>query len=294
MAKDHYQILGVARDANPATIKKAYRDLALKHHPDKNPDDPSAEEKFKEINASYDILKDPSKKQNYDTFGTVDPAQSGFQRRSTGTDSFEYIFRDVGGFESFFRHFGGDQRRQQVRNPDLMSEMSIPLEDAFKGTIVPFEIQMPDGGTKNLRLTIPPGVETGHRFKMAGKGPQQNTNIPAGDLYITVRIAEHPTFKRLGADLYIVKTITIIEAALGKITEVPTIEGGSVKVTIPEGTQPNHRMRLKGKGMNRFNSRQRGDLYIGVDITVPTSLTKRQKELLEEFQAEYQSDVNKQ
>ena len=292
MSEDYYQTLGLKRNADAAAIKKAYRKLAMKYHPDQNPDDPAAEEKFKELNEAHETLKDPVKRQNYDTFGTADPAQSGFQRPAGSSDPFEHIFRDVGGFDSFFRSFGGNPRRQS-RNSDLMAEMRIPLEDAFKGTTVPFEVTMPDGGKKNLRLTVPPGVETGHRFKMPGKGPQQNTNIPAGDLYVTVHVNEHPTFKRMGADLFVTKAITMAEAALGKETEVSCIDGTSVKVTIPPGTQPNHRMRLKNKGMSRFNSMQRGDLYIGMEITVPTNLTKRQKELLEEFQAESLSKASK-
>lgn len=291
MTTNPYETLGLKKDANAAAIKAAYRKMAKKHHPDVNNGDDT---KFKQVNEANEILTDPVKKQNFDTFGTTDPAQSGFNRTSQhGAHHFEHVFRDVGGFEDFFNQFGGTRRRQ-ARNADLLSDMQITLENAFNGITVPFEVKMPDGGTKNLRLTIPPGVETGQRFKMAGHGPQQNTNIPAGDLYVTIHVKEHASFKRLGADLYIIKTITIIDAALGKETEVPTIDGSNVKITIPPGIQPNHRMRLKNKGMPHFNATKRGDLYIGMDITVPTSMTPRQKELLEEFQNLSISEANKQ
>ena len=291
MSKDYYQILGLKRGANYDAIKKAYRELAMKYHPDKNLGDKASEEKFKEINEAHNILKDPVKKKNYDTFDIYNFDQSEFQR-PPGDESFEHVFRDVGGFDAFFKTFGGG-RRHQAKNSDLLTDMQISLEDAFSGTIIPFEIQMPDGRKKNLRLTIPPGVETGHRFRMAGMGPQQNINIPAGDLYVTVHVNEHPSFKRLGADLFITKTISIIEAALGKETEVQTIDGNNIKLTIPAGTQPNHRMRLKNKGMPHFNHSQRGDLYIGMNIIVPTNLTRRQKEILKEFQDESHSKANK-
>lgn len=293
MTGDYYKILGVNKAADSAAIKKAYHDQAKKHHPDKNKGNKASEEKFKMINEAYAVLKDATKKQNYDTFGTTDPAQPGFQRHSSKPAGFEHIFRDVGGFESFFNHFGGTQQRQQARNPDLMSEMRISLNDAFTGTTVPFEIQMPDGSTNNLCLTIPAGVETGHRFKMPGKGPQQNTGLPAGDLYITVHVNQHSVFKRLGADLYIEKTISMVDAALGKETEIQTIDGVAVKVMIPPGTQPKHRMRLKNKGMPHFSRALRGDLYIGMIITVPTNLSKRQIEILKEFQAEASAKASK-
>lgn len=145
---------------------------------------------------------------------------------------------------------------------------------------------MPDGSTKNLRVNIPAGVENGTRLKLNEKGTQQNTNLPPGNLYINISIEEHVDFKRIGADLFLTKNISIVDASLGKKIEVPTIDGSNVKVDIPSGTQPNQKIRLKKKGMPILGSGARGDCYIIISVTVPTNLTDKQTELLKQFDAE--------
>lgn len=286
MSKNYYDILGVARDADAAAIKRAYRDKAMKHHPDKNQGSKAAEEKFKEVGEAYDVLKDSTKKKKYDMFGTTDPTQSrGF--RSAG-DPFEHVFRDVGGMDDFFKqfhqHFGG--RRNQGRNADLSAELVISLEDAFTGKTVPFSIAMPNGAANNLRVDIPAGVENGTKIRLKEKGHCQNTNLPAGDLYITIRVAEHPTFKRAGADLFSQKSLSIVDATLGKQIEVDLIDGSTVKVHVPEGTQPEQKIRLRQKGMTKMRSAGRGDYYLVMNVVIPTNLTEKQIDLLRQFEEE--------
>lgn len=284
MSKDYYKILGIPKTADSATIKKAYHALALKYHPDKNPNDKLAEDKFKEISEANEVLSDPGKKHNHDTFGTIDPNQTFSQT----DDVFEHAFRRTGpgSLRDIFAQFGVDFGRQTQKNSDIMSVMSISLADAFNGKNVPFEITMPDGGTNKLRVSIPAGVDNGSRIRLKGQGPKQNTNLPSGDLYITIQIAEHPTFKRVGADLFITKSISIIDAALGKVIEIPKIEGGIVKVQIPAGVQSDQKIRLKRKGMSRVGTKNRGDLYLIMKVIVPTNLTDKQKEILKSFDEE--------
>lgn len=290
MTKDYYKILGVPKTANAATIKKAYRSLALQYHPDKNPNNKEAEDKFKEISEANDVLSDPDKKHNYDTFGTVDPNQTFSQT----DDIFQHIFRTggPGSLHDIFAQFGTGFANRAQKNSDIMSEMNISLVNAFNGKSVPFEITMPNGGTSNLRVNIPAGVDNGARIRLKGKGPKQNTNLPSGDLYITVRIAEHPIFKRVGADLFITKSISMVDAALGKEIEALLIESGSVKIQIPSGTQPDQKIRLKQKGMSQMGTKNRGDLYLIMKVIVPTNLTNKQKEILKSFDEESKKQHN--
>lgn len=289
MSKNYYDVLGIEKIATPKEIKKAYRTLAMKYHPDTNPNDKNAEDKFKEIAEAYEILKDSTKKKNYDMFGTIDPTQGGGSGgfRSTG-DPFEHVFRDVGGMDDFFKHFGVQfSHRAQAKNSDVISDLHISLEDAFRGKKIPIEVTIPGTGTKKFSVDIPMGSESGLRLKMAGKGSAQNTTIPAGDLYISIHVKEHNTFRRMRADLFLNKELTVIDAALGCDLKIPTIEGKEIIVTIPAGTQPNHKIRLKSKGMPLLRQPQlRGDMYINISIVIPTNLTDKQKQLLKDFEAE--------
>lgn len=288
MSKNYYNVLGVEKIATPKEIKKAYRTLAMKYHPDTNPNDKNAEDKFKEIAEAYEILKDSTKKKNYDMFGTINPTQDGSGGfRSTG-DPFEHVFRDVGGMDDFFKHFGVQFSHQaRAKNSDVISDLHISLEDAFRGKKIPIEVTIPGTGTKKFSVDIPIGSESGLRLKMAGKGSAQNTTIPAGDLYISIHVKEHNTFRRMRADLFLNKELTVIDAALGCDLKIPTIEGKEIIVTIPAGTQPNHKIRLKSKGMPLLRQPQlRGDMYINISIVIPTNLTDKQKQLLKDFEAE--------
>ena len=304
MANDYYKILGVEKTADPQKIKEAYRALAKKYHPDVNPGDAEAEAKFKEVAEAYEVLSDSTKRANYDMYGSADanPGAGFRQHRTTGSDfNFDHIFTDVGGMENlhdFFRNIHGQQhghgfRRRPARNPDLVTDLNIDLETAFTGASVPFEVSLPGGGEKHLSINVPAGVESGMRLKLPQKGSIQNTDLAPGDLYVNIRIAEHPTFKRLGADLFVSRSISVVDAALGKKIEIPTIEGKTIKVDVPAGTQPTQKIRLKGKGMTRLSVSVRGDLYIILNIVIPTNLTERQKEILLEFQEEMHKEASK-
>lgn len=295
MSKDYYNTLGVKRDASDDDIKKAYRKLAMQYHPDRNPDDATAEEKFKEIGEAYEVLKDTTKRQNYDKFGNpnanVGAGASGF--RTYKSSDFDHVFTDFGGLDEFMRQFSmnfnnvSGNRRHNLKNPDVVSDIQISLEDAYFGKTIPFEISLPTGETKQYSVQIPSGSDSGLRLRMPNKGMQQNTNLPPGDLMINVHVRPHNTFKRLRTDLYIEKSISIIEASLGTDISITTIDGKQMKVKIPAGTQPNHKIRVKGKGMPHLrNIKALGDLYINIDISVPTNLTDRQIELLHQFAKE--------
>jgi len=354
MAQDFYNVLGVGRQASADEIKKAYRKLALKLHPDRNPDDKEAERRFKEINQAYDILKDPEKRAMYDRFGAAafEGGQGGpgaGQRGRGGGFDFGG-FADI--FDEMFGDFGGARRggRSTKHGADLRYNMSITLDEAFAGkqttvrvpgtaacgecngsgaepgsspTTCPscngrgrvrasqgfFTIERTcptcqgEGRTldkpckacggegrvhkdKNLQVNIPPGVEDGTRIRLAGEGEAGLRGAPAGDLYIFLSIKDHPFFERSGADLQCIVPITMTTAALGGSIEVPSIDGGRVKVTVPEGTQTAQSFRVRGKGMSVLHSRDRGDLYIAVKVETPVKLTRRQKELLREFDEE--------
>lgn len=284
MIKNYYDILGLTKDADSTAIKVAYRKKAIENHPDKNQGSNEAEIKIKEINEAYEVLKDPAKKKNYDMFGTVNPAQAGHRYGPGATDQFSQVFQDVGGFEDFLEqfnvHFSG---RRQMKNADLRAELSISLFDAFTGTTVPFSITLPNGSENNLKVDIPAGVDHGIRIRIKGKGSQQNTNIPAGDLFITIRVKEHPIFKRMGADLFSHKNISMTDAMLGREIEVDLIDGSTVKVKIPAGTQPEQKIRLKQKGMSKLNGTARGDYYLIMNVVIPMNLTKKQIDLLHQF-----------
>lgn len=291
MNNDYYKVLGLERDASDEDIKKAYRTKAKKFHPDVNPGDSVAEGKFKEINEAHDVLKDSQKKSNYDQFGDPD-GRPGFNPRGTQPQGFRYAsteeFDDIIG--NFFRARGMDGSTEfhftprQMKNPDLVSQLQITLKDAYTGTTTYVELTEPDGNVKNISITIPPGTKDNMTLRVKGKGYQNNTNLPAGDLLLRINIIPHNIFKPIGMDLFMKKDITIIEATLGGEFEVSLINDTTIKVTIPEGIQPNQKIRLKGKGMPGLNNiNTHGDLYILINVKIPTNLTKEQKEVLQQF-----------
>jgi len=362
MAKqDYYELLGVARDASADDLKKAYRKLAMKWHPDKNPGDKDAEHKFKEISEAYEVLKDDQKRSAYDRFGhaafenggrgSAGPGGGGF-----GGFNFDFGGGGGGGFADIFDEMFGDimgGRRGQAggggaRGSDLRYNLEISLEDAFKGAQV--NVRVPTttaceacGGTgstpgtqpvtcstcnghgkvrmqqgfftvertcptcggqgkvikdpckacggsgrqrreKSLQVNIPAGVDDGTRIRLAGEGEAGLRGAPPGDLYIFLSIAGHPLFQRDGTDIHCRVPIPMTTAALGGAVEVPTIDAGRAKVTIPAGTQSGHQFRIKGRGMSVLRGAQRGDMYVEAVVETPVHLTKRQQELLREFE----------
>ncbi|HEU5047616.1 MAG TPA: molecular chaperone DnaJ [Rickettsiales bacterium] len=356
--RDYYEVLGVSRNADADALKKAYRKLAMQFHPDKNPGDKQAEQKFKELNEAYDVLRDDQKRAAYDRFGhqAFENGMGGGRgggHPGAGAAGFDFSssFADI--FEDFFgggSGMGGGARSgagSQARGSDLRYNLTISLEDAFKGKQENIKITTSVGcdacqgsgaeagskpitcptcngagrvrasqgfftierscascqgagkiikdpcrkcagsgrmrKEKTLLVNIPAGVEEGTRIRLAGEGEAGFRSGEAGDLYIFLSIRQHPFFVRDGSNLLCKIPIPVTTAALGGSIEAPTIDGGKVKVTIPEGTQSGHQFRLKGKGMSSMRG-PRGDMYIEVSVETPVNLNKKQKDLLKEFE----------
>lgn len=362
MAKDYYSVLGVARNADKDELKKAYRKKAMKFHPDKNPDDKEAEQKFKEINQAYDVLKDEQKRAAYDQYGHDAFEQGGFGNAGGGPRGpAGGGFGGAGGFSDIFEEMfgefmgGGGARRggpgsaaNTGRGADLTKQLEISLEEAFEGAeknvhITKYEscgtcegsgaapgskptvcdqcngvgrVRMQQGfftiertcpkcsgagetitdlcktchgsgrlrDDKTLAVTIPAGIEDGTRVRLTGEGEAGFRGGRAGDLYVFISIKPHKFFRRDGADLNCKVPIPLITATLGGSIEVPTIEGGRSKFSIPSGTQSGQKFRLKGKGMTQYGRVDRGDMYLEVQVETPVNLSKKQKDLLKEFE----------
>ena len=355
MAKqDYYELLGVSKTASADEIKKAYRKLAMQHHPDRNPGNAEAEHKFKEINEAYDVLKDEQKRAAYDRFGHQAFENGG--RGGAGGGGFGGFDFGGGGFadifDEMFGEFMGGRRggggAASGRGQDLRYNLEISLEEAFKGTQatvrVPTSVACDScngsgaaagtqpvtcptcqghgkvraqqgfftiertcpgchgqgriikdackscGGAgrlrkeKTLQVNIPAGVEDGTRIRLAGEGEAGLRGAPPGDLYIFLALAPHPLFQRDGANIHCRVPIPMVTAALGGSVDVPAIDGTRAKITVPPGTQSGHQFRLKGKGMSVLRSPHRGDMYIQAVIETPVNLTKKQQELLREFE----------
>ena len=295
--KDYYKTLGVERNASEADIRKAYRKLAMQYHPDRNPNDKQAEERFKEINEAYQVLSDSQKRTHYDQLGSD---YSNWQRRGAQGDfnwdqyggfpggvRVEYsdlddLFGGAGGFSDFFRTiFGrgaegagpgaGTHTRSRQQPQGYQQELEITLEEAFQGTTRQLQS---DGKQKQVR--IPAGVRTGSKVRVPGVGPN------GLDLYLIVDVKDDPRFERRGNDLHTTATVNIFTAMLGGEAEVETLSG-KVKLTIPAGTQPEQVFRLAGRGMPSVkNANEKGDLYVRLKVQIPKYLSAKQRELLEE------------
>jgi curved DNA-binding protein len=311
--KDYYQTLGVSRDADEKEIKRAFRRLARQVHPDVNPGDAGAEERFKEINEAYEVLSDPEKRRRYDQLGadwrrwqqaggrsddfdwsrwtTGAPGAAGQRvhvRYGTAED-LEDLFGGDGPFSDFFSQiFGGmgvgaapggfEYRVRPQRGRDYEQEVEISLREVYQGST---RILQNDG--RRLEVKIPPGARTGTRVRIAGEGGPGAAGGAAGDLYLRVRVAPDPQFERRGDDLYVTVPVDLFTAVLGGEAQVPTLSG-SVVLTIPAGTQNGRVFRLRGKGLPRLRQPQEhGDLYAKVEVQLPTDLDARQRELFEEL-----------
>jgi molecular chaperone DnaJ len=342
-----YEVLEVERTAGDGELKTAFRKLAMKWHPDRNPGDKECEHKFKEINEAYEVLKDPDKRAAYDRFGHAAFEHGGGMGGAHGFSAdFGSAFSDI--FEGIFGMGGGRGRSSgRERGADLRYNMEVSLQDAYAGktaqiripTSVTCEVCSGTGakaGTKpktcptcggqgrvrhqqgfftlertcvacqgrgqviespcpscagagrvtrerTLSVNIPPGVEDGTRIRLAGEGEAGVRGGPPGDLYIFLSIGSHPFFQRDGADLHCRVPISMTTAALGGEFEVPTIDGGKTRVKVPEGTQSGRRFRLQSKGMPVLRAKQTGDMYVQVVVETPQNLTKKQRDLLAEF-----------
>ena len=355
MAKrDYYEVLGVARDAGEDDLKKSYRKLAMKWHPDRNQGDVEAEAKFKELNEAYDVLKDAEKRAAYDRFGHAAFEQGGPGGGGGGGGPFGGGgFEDI--FEEMFGRFGGGGRGQRAaagRGADLRTQVEVSLEEAFAGAkkTIRFATSVSceackgvgaEGGAasgvqtcgtcqgsgkvraqqgfflvertcptcggagrtiknpckicrgsgrvqreRSLNVSVPAGVDDGTRIRLSGEGEAGQRGAPAGDLYVDIAVRPHPIFQRDGANILVRVPLRMTQAALGGHVEVPSIDGGRSKVTIPAGTQTGDQFRLRGKGFSVLRSAARGDMYVQVMVETPQNLSPKQRELLEQFEAE--------
>jgi curved DNA-binding protein len=292
---DYYKTLGLDKHASADEIKKAFRKLAVKYHPDRNPNDKAAEDKFKEINEAYAVLSDPKKKEEYDTYGS-----SGFHKQYSQEDIFRgfdfgNVYKDMGaggGEDIFSRLFGGGFgrgggrggfRSGPQRGADLEMEVEIGFQDAAHGTEK--QIAFRRGSQREeLKIRIPAGVDNGSKIRLTGKGSQGEGGGPDGDLFLTMRVLPDQTFTRDGGDLFVERTIPFSAACLGTSLDVPTLEGDK-RIKVAAGIQPGTKIRLKGYGIKPLGSNAKGDLYVKISVHVPESLNADQKKLVEELGA---------
>ena len=317
--KDYYKILGVDKNASAGEIKKAYRKLARKYHPDVNPEDESAEEHFKDVNEAYEVLSDKEKREKYDRFGSqwrqyeraggraedFDWSQwqtqpgAGTGYRTVSPEEFEQIFGGSGGFSDFFETlfggraaggagygsgFGGDPFRQARARPragrDLEQPVEVTLEEAFHGTTRTMQYET----GRTIQARVPPGVRTGSRVRLSGQGRPGAGGGESGNLYLVVTVLPHDRFKRKGDDLYVDVPVDLYTMLLGGSTTVSSLDR-QVRLTIPAETDNGRVFRLAGLGMpNLQNPNERGDLYATVQAQLPENLTQDEKKLFRELQ----------
>jgi DnaJ-class molecular chaperone len=278
--RDYYQTLGLAHGATDEQIRTAYRKLARKHHPDVNPGNKDAEEKFKEINEAYSVLSDPQNRKQYDQFGQGPP--------ESGRD----VHVEYGDFGDLFESmFGGARRatRHATRGRDLEAQIRIPLEEAHRGTTRTLGLRGHDGNQKSIRVNIPAGISDGELLRIPNEGASGASGAPPGDLFVTVRIEPHNLFKVLDeGNVELDLPVAPWEAALGARVRVPTIDG-PVEMGIPPNTQNGQRLRLRGQGLSRQGGR-RGDQYVRMQIVNPPSLTPAERELFQKLASESRFD----
>ena len=280
--KSYYDTLGVSKNASEDEIKKAFKKKALQYHPDHNKNDPKAEEKFKDVNEAYAVLKDKDKRKQYDTFGA-----EGFKKRYTQEDIFQgfdvnEVFRNFGfggggpsGFEDFF---GGGRSRRPRKGQDMMSEITVTFEEAARGTEKKFTIDR-GGRNEDTSVKVPPGISEGKKLRLAGKGFPGSNGGPPGDLYFKVHVLPHPLFKREGNDIVVDHAVGMTDALLGTIIQVPTLEGEK-QVKVPAGTQSHTKLRLRGLGVHSRGG-DRGDQFVRILVHLPKTLTPEQTKLIE-------------
>jgi curved DNA-binding protein len=289
---DYYKILGVNKTATEEDIKKAYRKLAMKYHPDHTKGDKSSEEKFKKISEAYAVLSDKEKRKQYDTFGSA-----GFQQRYTQEDifrgsDFESILNELfgrSGSRMGFSFGGGSpfgryqrQQQPQPKGADLEYELPLTVQEVASGAqkVVSFQHR---GRSERLTVKIPKGMISGKKLRIAGKGEPSAYGGPAGDLYIKSKVLGGPVYDIDGYDLYINRDIKLTEAILGAHISVPTLSGNELKLKIPPGTKHKTKMRLAGHGLPHMHGKGQGDLYVRIHVNIPGRLNKKQKNLVEQL-----------
>jgi curved DNA-binding protein len=273
---DYYSTLGLKRGASEEDIKKAYRSMAMKHHPDRGGD----EKRFKEIEEAYRFLSDPEKKRIVDMGGDPNSqARGGFYNQGP----FEFHFGS-GDFEDVFNQFGFGFRQQPLRrNKSLNISVEISLEEVLTGKVINAEIGMPGGKRKVMSIEIPPGVETGQQIKYQGMGDDSLPNLRPGDLIVNVVVTPHKIFRREGDSLIHDRHISVWDALLGSDVEITTLDKKNLRVSIPAGTQPETVLSCKGEGLPNIRSKIRGNLLIKIKVEIPKNLDNAQKELIKKI-----------
>jgi len=295
---DYYKILGVNKNTSKDDIKKAYRKLAMKYHPDHTKGDKSAEEKFKKISEAYAVLSDEEKRKQYDTFGSA-----GFQQRYSQEDifrgfDFDNILNDLfggpgrfgaGGSGTRFSFgggspFGGHHRQQQApqKGSDLIYELPLTLQEVATGAkkTVSFQHQ---GRSEKITVKIPKGMISGKKLRIAGKGEPSPYGGPSGNLYIKAKVLGDPVYDVKGHNLYINRDVKLSEAILGSNISVPTLDSKKLSLKIPPGTKHQTKMRLSGHGLPHMDGKGQGDLYVRIHVHIPKQLSKKQKDLIEQL-----------
>lgn len=285
--KDYYGLLGVGKTATEEEIKKAYRSLAKKYHPDLHPGDKAAETKFKEINEAYETLSDREKRRAYDLGERVmfEGAPEGWPGWRGPFGGFERTNFDesIGGIEDIFSEvFGGARKRGPRKGKDIEYTLEIDFLHAIKGTEVELTLRRAEAAEK-VKVRIPPGVKDGSKVKVKAKGSPGAEGGPSGDLYIVTHVRPHAYFKRIDDDIYTDVPVTVSEAVLGAAIEVPTIDGFT-RIKVPSGTQSGQKLRLKGKGAPSLGGGARGDAYVVLNIKMPPHVDETGKKLIAEFE----------
>ena len=315
MAEDYYQVLGVDKKASSDEIKKAYRKLALKWHPDKNPNNKSAEDKFKKLSEAYAVLSDAKKREQYDQFGSADQFRQQYSQedifrdfdldeilrgfgfgggRGAGRTTFRTGRRGGAGardhddtFGGIFGGMGGGQQyaHMQEKGQDAEYNLSISLEESVLGADKKISLQM-ESRIEDISVKIPAGISTGKKLRLPGKGLSGYNGGPNGDLYLNINVLPHPIFARDGNDLYIEKIIKFTQAALGTTIDVPTLDGSTKRLKLSPGTQNNTKIRMKGYGVQGLKGSPKGDQFVKINIDVPKKLTDKQIKLIEQLAAD--------
>lgn len=323
--QDYYAVLGVPKTATEKQIRSAYRKLARQHHPDVNPGNLEAEDRFKQINEAYEVLSDPDKRKKYDEvgsrwreyeqweraqgaaggaqpfewegFGAQGPGGVRYEYRTTDADDLRDMFGDESPFSDFFESmFGASGRARPGRRgraarqsrpragADLEQPVDVSLADAYRGTAMQLEIRAADGRTRRLEVKIPPGVRTGSRVRVSGQGAPGQAGGPAGDIYLVVTVRPDPRFERRGDDLHTQVRAPLETLLLGGEARVAAPDGRTLALSIPPATEDGRVFRLRGQGMPHLGTANvRGDLHAEVHAKLPERLSRRQRELIEEF-----------
>ena len=302
MAEDYYQLLGVKKSATGEEIKKAYRKLAMKYHPDHTKGDKAAEEKFKKISEAYAVLSDKEKRKEYDTFGA-----EGFRQRFSQEDIFKGfdfgdIFHEFGFGGDFFSgrgrgsgmrfNFGGGsqfgsqagQHQARMKGTDLVYELPLTLKEVATGTTKTVSLQH-QGHAQKVTVKIPKGLISGKKLRLAGKGSPSPVGGPPGDLFIQSKVINDPLYSAEGYDLHLTQELKLSEAVLGTSISVSTLDGKKLSLKIPPGTRPGTKMRMPGHGLPHMKSSKKGDLFVKIQVKLPRKLTDEQKKLIEKLAA---------